>query len=164
VKPARAPRVSIAMRNLGTSPARVVALAVTLLGALAVGCGGPQRAPAGGGGGDELAGSGASTGAVRDTRTEIERRRDAACDALAPRITACAVEDARKDLASGKVTQQQFSQDTSEGVQRKNSEEFAKACKARTYSSRQVRVLEICPTAEQACDAMLSCLDNLNHP
>lgn len=101
---------------------------------------------------------------VKDTRTLLERRRDVACEALGPRITACAVEDAKRDLASGKVTQRQFDQDTASGVQRKNSEEFVKACKQQAYSSRQVRVLEVCPKSETQCDPMLACLDNLNKP
>src|SRR4051812_8174949 len=74
-----------------------------------------------------------------DTRKPIEKRRDTACESLGPRITACAVEDAKADLAAGKVTQKQFDQDTSSGVQKKNSEEFVKACKKTEYSSRQVR-------------------------
>ena len=36
-------------------------------------------------------------GVVTDTRTEIEKRRAAACEATGERITRCAVEDARKE-------------------------------------------------------------------
>jgi hypothetical protein len=97
-----------------------------------------------------------------DTRSAIEKRRDTACEALGPRITACAVEDAKKDVASGKVTQAQFDQDASPDVQHKNSAEFIKDCESHAYSSRQVRVLEVCPQAETVCDPMLACLDNIN--
>jgi hypothetical protein len=103
-------------------------------------------------------------GPVKDTRTEIERRRDAACEALGPRITTCAVEDARAQLAAGKVKQKDFEASTAPDVQRKNTDEFIKACKSpqTPYSSRQVRVLELCPQEETQCEPMLACLENLN--
>ena len=107
------------------------------------------------------AGSGDSA-PVRDTRTELEKRRDVACEALGPRITACAVEDAKKDLAAGRVKQKDFDLDTSPDVQRKNTEKFVEKCASATYSSRQVRVLEVCPREETECEPMLACLDNLN--
>ncbi len=97
-----------------------------------------------------------------DNRSAIEKRRDVACEALGPRITACAVEDAKRDVAAGKVTQEQFDKDASPAVQRKNSSEFIKDCESHSYSSRQVRVLEVCPTAETACGPMLACLDNVS--
>lgn len=108
------------------------------------------------------AGSADSNGPVRDTRSEIERRRDAACDTLGPRITKCAVEDAKKELAAGKTTKQQFEQNTAQGVLDKNTAEFIKQCRGAQYSSRQVRVLEVCQQQETECEPMLSCLENLN--
>lgn len=120
-------------------------------------CGGKQQTATPNGGDDAVA-------PVKDTRTPLEQRRDTACEPLGARITACAVEDAKRDLAAGKTTQQQFDQDTSAGVQRKNTEEFVKACKQKQYSSRQVRVLEVCQSAESQCDPLLACLDNLNKP
>ena len=111
-------------------------------------------------------GSGAEEppGPVTDSRSEIERRRDVACDALGPRITACAVADAKAQYAAGKVKQKDFEATTSQDVQRKNTEEFIKACKnpKAAYSSRQVRVLEVCPREETECEPLLSCLENLN--
>lgn len=113
------------------------------------------------------AGSGTEepAGPVTDTRPEIERRRDAACEVLGPRITACAVEDAKQQLAAGKVKQKDYDANTSQDVQRKNTEEFIKACKSPStpYSSRQVRVLEVCPREESQCEPMLACLENLNN-
>lgn len=100
-------------------------------------------------------------GPVKDTRTELEKRRDAACETLAPRMTNCALADAKADFAAGKVSKQQFDQDTSSGVLQKNTEEFIKACTHAQYSSRQVRVLEVCQQEETECEPMLSCLDNL---
>jgi hypothetical protein len=109
------------------------------------------------------AGSGsADTGPVKDSRTEIERRSDAACETLGPRLTQCAVEDAKKDLAGGKVKQQQFDQDTKPAVLEKNTAKFIEKCKAAQYSSRQVRVLEVCQKEESQCEPLLSCLENLN--
>lgn len=101
-------------------------------------------------------------GPVKDTRTELERRRDTACETLGPRITACAVEDAKADLAAGKVSRAQFDKDTASGVVKKNSEEFVKDCSGHDYSSRQVRVLEVCQKEETECEPLLTCLDNLN--
>lgn len=97
-----------------------------------------------------------------DNRTEIEKRRDAACETLGPRITTCAVEDAKAALEAGKVTKAQFDKDTASGVQKKNTEEFIDQCRKSDYSSRQVRVLEVCQKEETECGPLLSCLDNLN--
>ena len=111
---------------------------------------------------NEGTGSAGSGSGVRDTRTEIERRRDAASETLGPRKTKCAVEDAKKDLAAGKVKKEQFDQDTAPGVVQKNTEKYIDECKAKPYSSRQVRVLEVCQKEETECGPLLSCLDNLN--
>jgi len=121
----------------------------------AAGCGGPQRAA------DGAAATEAPPAAASDPRTPIERRRDAACDQLAPRITACAVEDARADLAAGKTDQRQFARDTAPEIQRKNTEKFLTACKTARYSSRQVRVLEVCHREEAQCAPLLDCLGHL---
>ena len=99
--------------------------------------------------------------AARDTRTPIEQRRDTACDQLGPRLTACAVEDARNKLAAGQIDQRQFDLDTAPAVQRKNTEEFEAVCKHARYSSRQVRVLEVCFIAETQCLPLLACLEHL---
>ena len=101
-------------------------------------------------------------GPVKDTRSELEKRRDAACDAVAKRVTACAVEDAKKDLASGKTTKANFDKDTAKEVVAKNESKYADECKAHSdYSSRQIRVLEKCPQYETECAPLLSCLDNV---
>jgi hypothetical protein len=102
------------------------------------------------------------TPAAPDNRKPIEKRRDAACETLGPKITACAVEDAKAALAEGKVSKEQFDKDTASGVQKKNTEEFIDACRKSDYSSRQVRVLEVCQKEETECGPLLSCLDNLN--
>jgi hypothetical protein len=110
-------------------------------------------------------GSGSAAGPT-DTRTAIEKRRDAACENLGPRITTCAVNDAKAALADGTITQKQYSEITQSGVLKKNTEEFIENCeKPKTaYSSRQIRVLEVCPAQELECEPMMACLDNLNKP
>ncbi len=101
-------------------------------------------------------------GPAKDSRTPLEQRRDAACDVVAKRVTACAVEDAKADLAAGKVTKEQFDKDTAREVVAKNADKYAESCKAhKDYSSRQVRVLEKCPDYESECGPFLKCLENI---
>ena len=99
-------------------------------------------------------------GVVKDTRPEIVKRRDTACEQIGPKLTQCAVEDARVQLAAGKITQQQFTDDTKPEVQRALTKAFLKKCK-RDMSSRQVRVLEVCFREEQECGPLATCLENL---
>jgi hypothetical protein len=152
----RAPKVTGPRTSRGRRRAGALAWAVWL-GAAA--CGGPQR-PA--------TSDGAAPAAVEpappahDARTPIEQRRDTACEQLGPRITACAVEDARARLAAGKIDQRQFDADTAAAVQRKHTEEFDKACKGASYSSRQIRVLEVCSHEETRCAPLLDCLGHLS--
>lgn len=99
-------------------------------------------------------------GVVKDTRTELERRRDAACEKVGARLTACAVEDARAELAARKTTQQEFEANTAPDILRKHTDEFVKACKV-PMSSRQVRVLEVCDREESECGPLTDCLTHL---
>lgn len=101
-------------------------------------------------------------GPVKDTRTAIEKRRDTACETLGPRITECAAADAKVALADGKIKQAEYDAITKPEVRAKNTEEFVDDCSAKELSSRQVRVLEVCQTAETECEPLLACLDNLN--
>jgi hypothetical protein len=139
---------------MNVTTARNLLVVMTALVTQAAGCGGKQPTPAGSGGDTHA-------GVVTDTRSPIEKRRDAACDALGPRITQCAVEDARAEVASGKTTQKQFELDTAPEVLRKNTDEFAKSCKV-SMSSRQVRVLEVCKQEETECGPLLDCLGHLD--
>ena len=138
-----------------TRIARRWQLGAAALAVWLAGCGGAQHS-----GDDAPANRGAATAV--DTRTPIEQRRDAACEQLGPKITACAVADARADLAAGKVDQRQFARDTAPEVQQRNTEEFERACKKAQYSSRQVRVLEVCLHAETRCAPLLDCLGHLS--
>jgi hypothetical protein len=121
--------------------------------AFALGCGGSQHAePA----------SAPAPAPATDTRTAIERRRDAACDQLGPKITACAVDDTKADFAAGKIDKAQLDKDTAPAVQAKNTEKFVDECKGHSYSSRQIRVLEVCFQQEPQCGPLLDCLGHLS--
>lgn len=101
-------------------------------------------------------------GVVKDTRTPLEQRRDAACDIVGKRVSACAVEDSKKQLAAGKITQDAYNKATEPVVVAKDAEVYSDKCKAkRDYSSRQIRVLEMCPKYETECEPFLACLQNL---
>ena len=132
-----------------------------------VACGGPSKPPAGPTGAtSDGDGSAAreSPAPATDPRTPIEQRRDAACDRLGPKLTACAVEDARANLAAGKIGRDQFDRDTAPAIQHKNTKEFAKKCKETVNSSHQVRVLEVCFREENQCAPLLDCLEHLRDP
>ena len=134
---------------------RTSSLASVALAAALVACGGPQRKPDG-----DAAIENRSS--VTDPRRPIEKRRDAACEQLGPRLTACAVEDARTHFAAGKIDKAQLDRDIAPEIQRKNTDEFVKSCKGASYSSRQVRVLEVCFHEEPRCAPLLDCLGHLN--
>ena len=103
-----------------------------------------------------------SGGVVQDTRTPLEKRRDAACEIVAKRNTECALADTKADFAAGKIKKEQFEKDTKPAVLEKNTEKYADDCKAhKDYSSRQIRVLEKCPEYETECEPLLKCLDNV---
>jgi hypothetical protein len=140
------------------APRAAAALALASFLALGspAGCGGPQRPPDGDGA------RAADPGPAADPRTPIERRRDAACDALGPRLTACAVADSRADLAAGKIDRRQFERDTAPEWQQKLTAKWKADCKGARYSSRQVRVLEVCLREETECGPLVECLDHLH--
>ncbi len=126
---------------------------IALVGALA-GCGAKQTPKGGEGSADPV-------GVVADTRTPLEKRRDDACDKLAPRLTQCAVDDAKADQASGKISKAELDKDTAPDILRKNTADAKTACKVE-LSSRQVRVLEVCMAEESECGPMQDCLGHIN--
>ncbi|MGE0869398.1 MAG: hypothetical protein AB7P03_12590 [Kofleriaceae bacterium] len=128
-----------------------------MIAALLTACGGGQPP-------SPIGSSGSDQPAATDTRSELERRRDTGCEQLGPKITECAVADAKAQLAAGTIKQAQFDQDTAPEVVKKNTTEFIDQCKSQQMSSRQVRVLEVCFKEEQECEPLLACLDNLNAP
>lgn len=129
---------------------------LVLIGLLAA-CGGKQTT--GGGGGS---GSDEHPGVVADTRTPFEKRLDAACDALGPRLTQCAVDDSRAELTAGRITQKQYDELTSAQQRDLLDKDWATKCNKGDRSSRQVRVLEVCHAEETECEPLLDCLANLN--
>jgi hypothetical protein len=154
----KAPKVTSAHARVRRAPlAAGLAAAGWLLA-----CGGSQRGADGEGSAAREPAAAPAAPVASDPRTLIELRRDAACDQLGPKITACAVEDARAKLAAGKIDRPQFERDTAPAIQRKHTEEFGKACKGEAYSSRQVRVLEVCFREETRCAPLLDCLGHLS--
>jgi hypothetical protein len=102
------------------------------------------------------------TGAAKDTRSDLEKRRDAACEVVGKRTAECAVKDSDALFAAGKIKKTEHDAATDPRVVAKDAEVYADKCKAkRDYSSRQIRVLEKCPEYEQECAPLFQCLQNL---
>ena len=148
------------MKQLGPGRVSVMMKNLIFLVALAA-CGHKGSTPIANEGSGAGSGSAAPVGPA-DTRNELEKRRDAACETLGPKVTQCAVDDAKRELAAGKVKQKDFDANTAPEVLRKNTDEFIKQCEKPQYSSRQVRVLEVCQREETQCEPLLACLENLN--
>ena len=123
-----------------------------------IACGGKQTPPPSSGSGS------AETGPVKDTRNEFQKRLATACESVGKRITECAVADAKKEVAAGRMTQKDFDLNTKPEILEKNTEEFVKKCDVPAMTSRQVRVLEVCHKEETECDPFLNCLSHLNDP
>lgn len=90
-----------------------------------------------------------------DNRTEIEKRRDAACEALGPKLTACAVADARATMSPEELAKLDV-----EKTAPVHTRKFIEQCQAQQLSSRQVRVYEVCLREESECEPLIACLDN----
>jgi hypothetical protein len=145
--------MKLADRSRVTSAMRVVCLL------LVVACGGSKPATQIGAGSGS--GSAEPKGPVKDTRSELERRRDTACESVGSRTTECALADAKAALAAGKVSKKEFDTSTTPDILRKNTDEFVKKCRSGYMSSRQVRVLEVCFKEETACGPFFDCLTHL---
>ena len=101
-------------------------------------------------------------GVVTDTRSEFEKRLDRACDALGPRLTQCAVDDAKAQLDSGTISQQEYAEITKPEVKAALRKDWDDRCyRPDKMSSRQLRVLEVCFAEETECAPLLDCLANL---
>ena len=120
---------------------------ITLLGA----CGSKQQQPVSNAGSADD-----SPGVVQDTRTELEKRRDAGCEQLQPTLTECAIADAKKSLSK-----EEYAKLKPDELRAKHKQEFLKECTGSSMSSRQVRVLEVCHREEKECDPLAECLKNL---
>ena len=120
-------------------------------------CGGSKTTPTN-------PGSGSGSAVVeppKDTRTAIEKRRDIACSQVGERITQCAVEDLKKEVAAGRMKQKEYDDTVKPEILKKNTEEFVKKCEV-PMSSRQVRVLEVCFKEETQCAPFVDCLSHLS--
>jgi hypothetical protein len=116
-------------------------------------CSGNGKGPVGPTGGS---GSGSAPPPV-DTRSEIEKRRDSACEALEPKLFACAVEDAKAQMSP-----EAFAKLKPDELRAPHRKDFFEKCKKPSYSSRQVRVLEVCFREEKECGPLADCLLNLD--
>ncbi|MBL8621157.1 MAG: hypothetical protein JNK64_07630 [Myxococcales bacterium] len=90
-----------------------------------------------------------------DDRTEIERRRDAACEALGPRLTECAIADARATMSPEELAKLDI-----EKTAPVHTRKFVEQCQSQALSSRQVRVYEVCLREETECEPLIACLDH----
>lgn len=137
---------------------RVMAVMQRLAWIVLVACGGKSSQPA-----QPTTTDDDPPGVVQDTRTPIEKRRDAACEQLRPKLVQCAVDDARVEMEAGRMSKKDFDLNTARDVQDKLGEKWMESCRVE-MSSRQVRVLEVCFREESQCGPLLSCLEHLNKP
>ncbi len=93
---------------------------------------------------------------AKDTRTPIEKRRDAACEHIQPKLTGCAVADAKATMSPKELAELR-----PEELLAKHKAKFLEECKGSQMSSRQVRVLEVCDREESECNPLAECLKNL---
>ena len=84
---------------------------------------------------------------------ELQRRQYAACERLIPRLTECAVADARANLPPDKLAELDL-----ENTAPIHTRENLKKCKQGQLSSRQVRVYEVCDREETECGPLTDCL------
>jgi hypothetical protein len=131
---------------------------------LVAACGGSKPAPANPGSGSASASPSPSdddtlteTHAANDT--PIHQRRNAACEQVGAKVSACAVEDTRNDTQHPPTADELKQLDQTAAIDKR---EFIKKCEATEMSSRQVRVMEVCVQQETACDPFLACLDHMN--
>jgi hypothetical protein len=115
-----------------------------LLSSLTSGCGG--------GGQPEAATPAAPAG---PPKTELQRRQEAACDALGPRLTACAYESAKQNLTEEQLKKEQVDEKVGD-----HTALIVEKCRQQQMSSRQVRVYEVCMREEAECAPLLDCLEH----
>jgi hypothetical protein len=88
-------------------------------------------------------------------QTELEKRQGAACEQLGPRLTDCAIADARATMSPAELAELDI-----ENTAPLHTREMIKECKQQTMSSRQVRVYEVCMREESECTPLTACLEN----
>lgn len=92
----------------------------------------------------------------KDLRSPLEKRRDLGCEAIQPKLTRCAVADAKATMSPKELADLKPDE-----LLAKHKVEFLAQCKGSSMSSRQVRVLEVCDKEESACEPLAECLKNL---
>ena len=85
----------------------------------------------------------------------FHERQNAACEALGPKITQCAIDDAKATLKPDKLAELKLDQTAPI-----NTKKFIDTCETSQMSSRQLRVYEVCFKQEADCAPLLACLDN----
>jgi predicted small lipoprotein YifL len=90
------------------------------------------------------------------SRSELARRQDAACEALGPRLTECAIADAKASMTKTELVELDLPHTAP-----RHTAEFIEKCRKQELSSRQVRVYEGCLHQETQCEALLACLDHV---
>ncbi|MEP6865914.1 MAG: hypothetical protein ABJE66_35165 [Deltaproteobacteria bacterium] len=92
----------------------------------------------------------------KDTRSALEKRRDTACEHVQPKLTQCALADAKATMSPKELADLKPDELLSAHKQK-----FLKECKGSAMSSRQVRVLEVCDREETECGPLADCLKHL---
>jgi hypothetical protein len=101
-------------------------------------------------------GSGSGSAAVEDKRTPIEKRRDAACDAIEAPLTNCAIDDLKRTMKPADLAKLDLDK-----MRADHRKRWFELCK-RPKTSHQVRVLEVCFKEEKECDPLADCLLHLD--
>ncbi len=91
--------------------------------------------------------------------SELDARKYAACEQVGPRLTECAIEDARQNMSP-----EEFAKLDVANTGPVHTREFIKKCRTDELSSRQVRVYEVCIAEETECAPLMTCLSHLNTP
>lgn len=125
-----------ASRPLAASLAALVAASLTL------GCGGSAATPP-------------AAPATPPAKTEFQRRQEAACDELGPKLTQCAYESAKRTLTPEQMKKQHVEEKRAD-----HTALFVEQCRAQQMSSRQLRVYEVCMREERECEPLISCLEH----
>lgn len=88
-------------------------------------------------------------------KTEFQRRQEAACDQLGPKLTQCAYESAKRTLTPEEMKKQQVEEKRAD-----HTALFVDGCRKQQMSSRQLRVYEVCMREERECEPLISCLEH----
>ena len=122
------------------------AVMFALVSVLAIGCGGTSQPSAS-----------ATTPDIANgpKLSPFQERQNAACEALGPKITQCAIDDAKATMTPEKLAELKLDQTAPI-----NTKKFIDKCEASQMSSRQLRVHEVCFKQETECAPLLACLDN----